>query len=153
MLLQMSTWGGHHEPGEQAMISAMGLPERIKEVWKVSGRRQKEILAETGLSRSGVSAWMTGDRTPTLERLNKFADATGATVIIDLDHPNSPRRHLTATAQVATLAPSLEALDDDHMALVTEVVRMLPELDARDLKILRGLLTQLREEDGEVVEP
>ncbi len=52
----------------------MAFKENLRNYRKLSGFLQSELAERLGVSKSTVSMWETGDRTPTMETLEAIAD-------------------------------------------------------------------------------
>ena len=132
------------------MLSAMGtLGQRMRDVWKASGLSQKQLVAGMDVHRNAMGTWMRGERNPTIDSLQKFAEVTGSRLIIDLDHPAMPRRIVSTSGEVADLLGAVDGLDADGLDLVTRLVAAWPGLNADRRTILAGAVATLTRDADE----
>jgi transcriptional regulator with XRE-family HTH domain len=131
---------------------ATPLGQRIHAIWKASGLSQKEIAAAMNLHRNSIGTWMRADRRPMLDSLQRFAEATGATVIVDLDHPKRPRRIVSVSAEVADLVDVIDDLDESGFAHLRTLAQEWPHMSSERRKILAGTLATLSRESPPAAE-
>lgn len=116
------------------------LGKRIKQVTRISGKSQGEIVAEIGRSRSAIGQWQRGEEHPTTSNLEAFAMAAGAELWIDFLHPDEERATFAASKDAIAAARAIDEMSDDELrALALRFVQMAPELD----DVLRGTLTKM----------
>lgn len=117
-------------------VDAKKLKAQLDEAWRASGRGQKAVLADAGLTRSSLSNWVNGNRVPSLDALQRYAEAAEAELVIEVI-PKGKGQMISATEGGIEAARIFDALPDDPEvgpSLRTRVLRLLrvaPLFDGR----------------------
>lgn len=117
------------------------LGRRIREAWRASGLRQKEIVAELGVKRATFDAWMVGRNPVSLDKLEQFATIIGGRLIVEIDSKESPRELIATSPEGAIAARTLDALaDPEARVLLLRLLQLSADVDEVSWSTISGML-------------
>ena len=105
------------------------LQEQLTAAWKQSGRAQKQVLADAGITRGAFNNWINNRRKPSLETLLQFVEAADAELVIDV----------VPKGQTST-EDTLRSMGEPQEALARRMLAVFEHLFARDADLLVALV-------------
>jgi transcriptional regulator with XRE-family HTH domain len=72
------------------VIDYKRLGAQVHDAWKASGLHQGRLLDEIGMSRSAFGHWQRGFNAPSLTNLERFAEVTKSSLVVELIPPDAP---------------------------------------------------------------
>lgn len=94
--------------------------------------------------RAAVSAWENFTRHPLIDAFAAWARVLGTRLLVDL--ADGDQDAVTVPVQRADRVREFALLDDRDAAYVEDLLRLLPRMDERDRRILRGDLKRIEDE-------
>ena len=115
--------------------------ERLREAMAETGKKQIDLVKETGLQRSAISRYLSGEYEPKQKAINKLAIALNVSEmwLWGLDVPKERSLEAKKNDQLAELIVKLRR-DPDFFAAVAQ----LAELDPEQYVNVRGIIAALR---------
>jgi transcriptional regulator with XRE-family HTH domain len=131
----------HFDVSQNVRMSSK-LWQRIRAARRFSGLKQSDIATKIGVSRSAVSQWeIDGDKTPTLDNLRHFSEATGCPMewlvsndsdishhwAVEITKPESAdivpiREGVTIGGNLAGITPANEEIEYQHWQDYAEIL-------------------------------
>ena len=119
--------------------------ERINSVMKEKGIKPAELARRTGIDRSSISHYLSGDYSPKIDKIEKIADAIGVTVsyLVGFSDDPSPTGDpdldkiadmFTRMTQPGSFGPV--TVSDDEMTVVMAYRHADPAIQAAVRKLL-----------------
>ncbi len=115
------------------MVNANGIGKRMRDVRVQAQLTQEDIAEKVGIKQAQVSAVEVGRRTTTLEVLERWMEACGATVTVERHDARDPR------AQVLEQLAGLDRSVVEHIARAAAALAKLdPELRDQEVWMLEA---------------
>ena len=125
-----------------------------------SGEQQMDIANAVGVANSTVSAWLTGEKLPRIEKMEALAEHFGVSVV-DLLSPRNTKKRIPVLGRVQAGLPTTAVQDvmdyvdisesmasqGEHFALQVKGSSMTPDFQEGDIAIVRR---QPSVDDGDI---
>ena len=121
--------------------------DRIRELLDYYKINQTEFCKKTGINKSALSNYLSGNRLPRQDQLYKIADAFGinAAWLMGFDVPMNYERNIVAVHWEDKERPHLEFWGTpDRIKLYALMLELASDYDPEDLKIIIDMLKSLK---------